>query len=126
MILIVDDHEDTRRVLARLLHHCGHATEVAGGGAEALRVRRATRPDLVILDYNMPDMNGLEVLGEIRGSASLRDVPVIMFTAIDGEGVRESAQHLGVQGYVRKGSLDWGAFLSNMEQIVGRPGGRAP
>ena len=123
MILIVDDHEDTRRVMARLLHHHGHATEVAGGGAEALQAMRARRPDLVILDYNMPGMNGLEVLGEIRGTPTLSDVPVIMFTAIDGDAVRDSAQGLGVQGYVCKGSLDWAAFMRNMERFVGPPAG---
>jgi CheY-like chemotaxis protein len=118
MILIVDDHEDTRRVLALLLHHSGYSAETVADGKAALRAMAAHRPGLVILDYNMPGMNGLEVLEVIRTTPSLCDVPVILFTAVDGDGVLGAAERLGVQGFFRKGSLDWKGFLTQVKPLI--------
>src|SRR3954471_24659211 len=118
MILIVDDHEDTRRVLALLLRHSGYAAETAADGKSALRAMAAQRPGLVILDYNMPDMNGLEVLEAISARAALSDVPVILFTAVDAEYVLEPAERLGVQGFLCKGTLDWKGFLTQVKPFL--------
>lgn len=123
MILIVDDHKDTRRTMARLLQYSGYAAEAVADGAAALEAMSARRPSLVFLDYNMPGMNGLDVLAAIRASPALRDVPVIMFTAIDGDGVPNAARRLGVQGFVRKGTLDWKAILGTIEPFIGPPAG---
>lgn len=121
MILIVDDHEDTRRMLARLLRQSGYAADTAPDGAAALDAIRSSRPDLVVLDYNMPGMNGLEVLETIGAAPDLTHLPVIMFTAIDGSRVMESAERLGVQGFIRKGALNWPAFLETMRPYTGPP-----
>ena len=118
MILIVDDHEDTRRVLALLLRHSGYVAETVADGKSALRAMAAQRPGLVILDYNMPGMNGLEVLEAIRSTPTLSDVPVILFTAVDTDGVLGTAERLGVQGFLRKGTLDWKGFLTSVRPFV--------
>ena len=78
-ILIADDEPSNRKILAQELVHKGFAVDTAGGGNEALAKIESAPPDLVILDYMMPDLNGIEVLKELRGKGN--DTPVIMITA---------------------------------------------
>ena len=78
-ILIADDEPSNRKILAQELVHKGFAVDTAGGGNEALAKIESAPPDLVILDYMMPDLNGIEVLKALRGKGN--DTPVIMITA---------------------------------------------
>jgi two-component system, NtrC family, response regulator AtoC len=78
-ILIVDDESSNRKILAQELAHLGYATETARDGGEALKKAESSRPDLVILDYMMPQMSGLEVLKELRKREN--DTPVVVITA---------------------------------------------
>ena len=78
-ILIVDDEPSNRKILAQELTHKGFIVDTAFGGKEALAKVTSSPPDLVILDYMMPDLSGLDVLKEIRKNGS--DVPIIMITA---------------------------------------------
>jgi DNA-binding NtrC family response regulator len=78
-ILIVDDEPSNRKILTQELTHKGFAVDTAGGGNEALTKIEAAPPDLVILDYMMPDLSGLEVLKALRKRGN--DIPVIMITA---------------------------------------------
>jgi DNA-binding NtrC family response regulator len=78
-ILIADDEPSNRRILAQELTHRGFAVDTARGGKDALGRVESAPPDLLILDYMMPDMSGLEVLGELRKRGG--DTPVIMITA---------------------------------------------
>src|SRR5215467_4132089 len=78
-ILIADDEPSNRRILAQELTHKGFAVDTAGGGKEALAKTEAAPPDLLILDYMMPDMSGLDVLQELRRQGN--DTPVVLITA---------------------------------------------
>ena len=78
-ILIVDDEPANRRILVQELAHIGYVVETANDGAEALKKVESSRPDLIILDYMMPDLSGLDVLKELRKRED--DTPVIMITA---------------------------------------------
>jgi two-component system, NtrC family, response regulator AtoC len=78
-ILIVDDEPSNRKILAQELTHKGFAVDMAAGGTEALKKIESAPPDLVILDYMMPDMSGLDVLKELRKKGN--DTPVVMITA---------------------------------------------
>jgi DNA-binding NtrC family response regulator len=78
-ILIVDDEPSNRKILTQELTHKGFAVDTAGGGNEAFAKIEAAPPDLVILDYMMPDLSGLEVLKALRKRGN--DIPVIMITA---------------------------------------------
>lgn len=78
-ILIVDDEPSNRNILSQELSHKGYSVLVASDGREALRKVEACRPDLIILDYMMPDLSGLEVLKELRKREN--DTPVVMITA---------------------------------------------
>ena len=78
-ILIVDDEPSNRRILEQVLARAGYSVETADDGAEALEQLDAFRPDLIILDYMMPDLSGMDVLRELRKRED--DTPVIMITA---------------------------------------------
>lgn len=82
-ILVVDDVEDNREVLRRRLTREGHAVETAENGRRALELVRQKRFDLVLLDVKMPELDGYAVLETMKGSAVLRDIPVVMISALD-------------------------------------------
>jgi two-component system sensor histidine kinase/response regulator len=83
LLLVVDDDAGNRDVLSRRLKRQGHRVVTASSGPEALQLMRETEFDAVLLDIMMPDMDGYEVLGHVKGDSRLRHVPVIMISAID-------------------------------------------
>ncbi len=82
-ILVVDDGADNRDVLRRRLERSGHAVETAEHGRRALELLTAMPFDLVLLDVLMPELDGFAVLEAIKGNPALRDIPVIMISALD-------------------------------------------
>ena len=82
-ILVVDDGADNRDVLQRRLERSGHTVHTAEHGRRALELLRATSFDLVLLDVLMPELDGFAVLETIKGDPALRDIPVIMISALD-------------------------------------------
>src|SRR5215510_15396397 len=78
-ILIVDDEPSNRNILSQELTHKGYSVLGASDGREALRKVESSRPNLIILDYMMPDLSGLEVLKELRKRE--HDTPVVVITA---------------------------------------------
>ena len=98
-ILLVEDEEELAAVVARELTGAGYRVLCAGDGVEALRLAQEERPDLVLLDWMLPRMDGLEVLRRLReGSA----VPVVMLTARGEEIDRVVGLELGADDYVTK------------------------
>ncbi|CAN5280358.1 chemotaxis response regulator CheY [soil metagenome] len=101
--LVVDDLSSMRQMVRDLLRELGYEKiEVAEDGAKALAKLRTSQFDFVIADWNMPTMNGLELLQDIRADAALCKLPVLMITA---EAKREniiSAAQAGANGYVVK------------------------
>ena len=124
MILVVDDHRDTRQVLIRLLKLDGYNGVPAACGVEALDYLKIHKPRLVLLDYNMPGIDGLTVFRKMREDPRLADVSVIMFSAHDGE-LRDAALRAGVDSYVLKGSLDWSLLRREIQRFAG-PGAASP
>jgi CheY-like chemotaxis protein len=80
-VLVVDDEFSIAETCADVLRWEGFEADVVADGAEALAAIRARRPDLVLLDYMMPVMDGLELLQQLRADAELRDVRVVLMTA---------------------------------------------
>jgi class 3 adenylate cyclase len=102
LILVVDDNAANREMLGRRLEREGHRVQLAAGGREALEQLRARRVDLVLLDVMMPELNGYEVLQQLKADENLRDVPVLMISAVDEI---ESVVHcieLGAEDYLPK------------------------
>jgi DNA-binding NtrC family response regulator len=99
-ILIVDDEENTRLGLSKLLGQEGFVVDMAANGTEALEQLRRQRVDLVITDINMPDMNGIGFLREV--SRRYPSTSVIMITAYGGVESYLEAMNLGALEYLHK------------------------
>lgn len=100
-ILIVEDHPTMREAMRLVLDGEGYTLDEAGDGDTALARIRASRPDLIFLDLQIPGTGGAEVLRAIRDDDATRDVHVIVVTATGEEG-RADALALGADGYVTK------------------------
>ena len=98
-ILIVDDEPELRGMLRRYLISAGFEVDDVASGSEATVYLKATVPDLVILDVGLPDIDGFEVLRQMRGAS---DVPVIMLTARADEIDRVVGLSVGADDYVTK------------------------
>ena len=80
-ILIVEDDPNGRRLLKLFLERSGHRVEVAGDGAEALAAIARQRPDLVITDLNMPNVDGHELIRRLRADAATAGIPILVISA---------------------------------------------
>ncbi len=104
-LLVVDDEPRTAVLTAELLRRAGFAVEVAGSGTEALERVRANAPDLMLLDYEMPDMEAPEVLDALRAGADRIAFPVIILTgARHGAGDQVVGLERGATDYIMKGT----------------------
>jgi CheY-like chemotaxis protein len=101
-LLIADDKVGGRELVRAVLEGSGYIIYEAADGLEALRLARELRPDLIVLDLNMPGLNGFEVIQELRGDAEFVDVPVLALTASAMHGDRERALAAGFTGYLSK------------------------
>jgi two-component system chemotaxis response regulator CheY len=104
-VMIVDDSAAIRKILQRVLKQAdvpvGEVYE-AGDGVEALDLLRSRRVDLVFADINMPNMDGLQLLGKIKSEDQWKRLPVVMVTTEGGQTKVMSAVELGAAGYVKK------------------------
>jgi DNA-binding response OmpR family regulator len=101
-ILIVDDVEDNRVVLQRRLDRIGFRTEVCEDGMKALGAVSIDPPDLVILDWMMPGLSGIETLKAMREHYDMNALPIIMCTARDEESSIVDAIEAGANDYIQK------------------------
>jgi class 3 adenylate cyclase len=101
-ILVVDDVEKNVKLLADLLTFKGYRVVTAGGGYEALAKVESERPDLVLLDVMMPDLNGYDVCRKIRENPATGVLPVVMVTALDAGQERIKGLEAGADDFVTK------------------------
>ena len=101
-ILIVDDDPDVRMALAVTLEEAGHEIEEASDGIDVLDMARKTSPDAILLDINMPGMDGFQALEQIKSHRDTADIPVIMISARARPRDREDALFMGAVDYVTK------------------------
>ena len=102
-ILVVDDYEDTRVMIRSTLEARGYRVLEATNGEEAVEAARRVCPDLILMDLNMPQMDGLEAAKAIRECKELcKSVPILAITAFDTYGMEEAALEAGCNGYIRK------------------------
>jgi len=102
VVLVVDDSVTVRKVTSRLLERQGMEVITAKDGVDAMQVMHDTVPDIVLLDVEMPRMDGFEVASQMRHIDRLSEVPIIMITSRTGEKHRQRAEALGVNGYLGK------------------------
>ncbi|MGD9138734.1 MAG: hybrid sensor histidine kinase/response regulator, partial [Desulfobacterales bacterium] len=101
-IMVVDDSVSIRQVVSRLLEEQGWKVLTAKDGIDAFDKLSENRPDLIVLDIEMPRMNGYEFLGALKTQVELDDIPVVMLTSRTAAKHREKAKALGAKGFIVK------------------------
>ena len=101
-ILVVDDEEGILDLLDENLSDDGFEVISANNGASALAQIYREQPDIVLLDLNIPEVNGYEVLRELRGAATTKNLPVILLTGVSPTEGEKAAVELGANHYVTK------------------------
>jgi chemosensory pili system protein ChpA (sensor histidine kinase/response regulator) len=119
--LVVDDSITVRRVTQRLLERNGMRVVTAKDGLEAVSVLQDEVPDVILLDIEMPRMDGYEVASHVRNDPRLKDVPIVMITSRVGEKHRARAIELGVNEYLGKPYQE-GQLLQAIEPLVRKAG----
>jgi len=102
LILAVDDHAESVALLSFDLQRQGYRVVTASNGVEAIQVATLMRPNLILMDISMPELDGLAATMKIREDESLRAVPVVATTAFSTAGFRRAAYDVGFDGYVTK------------------------
>ncbi|MDA0676159.1 MAG: response regulator [Proteobacteria bacterium] len=101
-VLVVEDNALNLRLFNDLLQAKGYNTLNARSGPEALEIMRAQRPDLVLMDIQLPGMSGIEATQEIRKDEALKTVPVVAVTAFAMKGDEETIRKGGCDAYISK------------------------
>ena len=101
-ILIVEDDDDVRALIAHKLRRAGHEVSEAGDGLEGLEVARASVPDLVVLDWMMPKLTGVEVCAQIRADTTLTQPRILLLTAKSQDSDIALAMATGADAYLIK------------------------
>ncbi|MCO8081318.1 hybrid sensor histidine kinase/response regulator [Acinetobacter lwoffii] len=117
LVMIVDDSVTVRKVTSRLLERQGYDIVTAKDGVDAIEQLENVRPDLMLLDIEMPRMDGFEVTNLVRHHDIHRDLPIIMITSRTGEKHRERAFSLGVTHYMGK-PFQEAELLANIQQLI--------
>jgi DNA-binding response OmpR family regulator len=119
-ILVIDDDDDTRGLVAELLGRAGHAVEQASNGRAGLRALHEAPPDLVVLDVTMPELDGWQTLERIR---DLSDVPVLMLTGHGAELERVRGLQAGADDYLVK-PFGRQELVARVQALLRRTGSR--
>jgi chemosensory pili system protein ChpA (sensor histidine kinase/response regulator) len=101
-IMIVDDSLSVRKSLSLLVEDAGFETLLAKDGLEAIEVMSQTRPNVMLVDMEMPRMNGLELTAHVRANEATQNMPIFMITSRTTEKHREQAEAVGVNAYLTK------------------------
>ena len=113
LLLVVDDSADNLAVISLNLQYQGYRVVTAGNGEDAVNVATQTQPNLILMDINLPGLDGLAATRRIREIEGLHEVPVIAITAFGTEGFQRAAYDAGISGYLTK-PLDF----DRMNQLV--------
>lgn len=120
-ILLVDDEELNRDFLLRRLAKRGYEVVTANDGQEACAKSSAERPDLILMDVNMPVMDGLKATQEIKSKPETQQTPVIALTALAMAGDREKILAAGCDDYETK-PVDFPQLLSKIQALLDQRG----
>jgi two-component system cell cycle response regulator DivK len=101
-ILVVEDQEDNRQILRDLLGSAGYEMIEADNGEDAIAMATAHRPDLILMDIQLPILDGYEATRRIKADPSLKDIPIIVVTSYALSGDEDKARAAGCDDYVAK------------------------
>jgi len=117
-ILIVEDNELNMKLFHELLEVHGYTTLQTKDGREALQLAREHRPDLILMDIQLPEVSGLEVTKWIKADDDLKSIPVIAVTAFAMKGDEEKIRSGGCEAYIAK-PISVNSFLETIQTVLG-------
>jgi len=115
LILVVDDSADNLAMISLDLQQQNYRVVTASNGEDAIAIAAQTLPNLILMDINLPELDGLAATRRIRDLEALREVPVVAVTAFGTEGFQRAAYDVGVDGYLTK-PID----MDRMHQLIAR------
>ena len=116
-ILVVEDNEQNRHLISFILKHSGYEVIEAVNGEEGVQLAIKEKPDLILMDIQLDDMDGLEATKRIRESEADGEIPIIAVTSYAMVGDREKALSAGCSGYIEK-PIDPDIFLAEIEKFL--------
>lgn len=118
LVLIVEDNELNMKLFHDLLDAHGYATLQTRHGVEALQLARKHRPDLIVMDIQLPEVSGLEVTKWLKDDDELRDIPIIAVTAFAMKGDEERIREGGCEAYISK-PISVNGFIETIRRFIG-------
>ena len=116
-ILVVEDNDLNRKLFSDVLAANGFAVQPVADGLDALDQARSFIPNLIIMDIQLPNISGLDLIGQIKRDSSLRAIPVLAVTAYAGKGDEERIREAGAEGYLAK-PVSIGPFMAAVKSLV--------
>ena len=117
-VLIVEDNELNMKLFHDLLDAHGYQTLQTRSGIEALKIARERRPDLILMDIQLPEVSGLEVTRWLKDDEELREIPVVAVTAFAMKGDEQRIRQGGCEAYISK-PISIGTFLETVRRYLG-------
>jgi CheY-like chemotaxis protein len=117
VLLVVEDNIDNRELIEHLLKAFGYRPVLASGGREGIRLARETQPDLILMDLQMPEVDGYEARQTIVGDPDLAGTKIIAITALAMVGDRERILDAGFDGYISK-PISPATFVEEVEAYL--------
>jgi len=118
-ILYVEDNADNRTLVRRILLSQNYSMLEAVNASDALDILKSARPDLILMDINMPDMDGYTLTAKIRSMPGFERVPILALTANVMRGDKEKTLEAGCDGYIQK-PLDIDQLIGEVERFLTR------
>ena len=116
-ILIVEDNPANMKLAVFILERNGHQAIQAVDAETGLRAAREQKPDLILMDVQLPGMDGLEATRILKADAATRAIPVLALTAMAMRGDEERVRAAGCDGYVAK-PIDYKTFLAQLQRVL--------
>ena len=116
-ILVVEDNDLNRKLFCDVLQAGGFAVEPVADGRLAIERARSFIPNLVVMDIQLADISGLDLIALLKGDADLAEVPVLAVTAYAGKGDEERIRQIGAEGYLSK-PVSIGPFMAAVKGLV--------
>ena len=116
-VLVVEDNPANMTLATFLLQSAGHSVVSAANAEIGLMLARAEQPDLILMDIQLPGMDGLEATGLLKADAATRAIPVVALTALAMKGDEERIRAAGCDGYIAK-PMRYKDFLATVAQHV--------
>ncbi len=117
-VLVVEDNELNMRLFCDLLDAFGFATLQCRDGAKAVELTRQHKPDLIVMDIQLPEVSGLDITRWIKDDESIRHIPILAVTAFAMRADEARVREAGCEGYLSK-PIQMRSFLSTVEELVG-------